>query len=144
MSIVFWKISKLFLYCHFAGWNSQTYIYIICLSVLAFWMVKIERAKNWTIKKSSYICCNSRKKSKIKNIFFFYYMQRLTIKQKFYCFLQVFFLCFYRLVLIKPQYMGICLHLRQNLQNQKSGYVFTFTLNPQKIFIFFITSINPQ
>ena len=68
-------------------------------------------------------------------------MQNQRIKQKFYCFLQVFFLCFYRLAPGKASIYG---------------GMFTFTAKPPEPEIrvcvhfhshhihFFITPINPQ
>lgn len=46
------------------------------------------------------------KKSKIKKYFLFLLYAESGIKQKFYCFLQVFFLCFYRLVTGKGSIYG--------------------------------------
>ena len=46
------------------------------------------------------------KKSKIKKYFLFLLYAESGIKQKFYCFLQVFFLCFYRLVTGKASIYG--------------------------------------
>lgn len=68
-------------------------------------------------------------------------MQNPNIKQKFYCFLQVFFLCFYRLTPGKASIYG---------------GMFTFTAKPPELEMlvcvhfhshhihFFITPINPQ
>ena len=96
---------------------------------------KYEHFKNFFCNR-----CNSRKNRKSKNISFPYYMQ-IRKKQKIYCFLQVFFLCFYRLVPGKPSIYG---------------GMFTFTAKPPEPEIrvcvhfhshhihFFITPINPQ
>lgn len=81
------------------------------------------------------------KKSKIKKYFLFLLYAESGIKQKFYCFLQVFFLCFYRLAPGKASIYG---------------GMFTFTAKPPEPEIrvcvhfhshhihFFITPINPQ
>lgn len=53
---------------------------------------KIEQLKIFILQPSQF-----SKKSKIKKYFLFLLYAESGIKQKFYCFLQVFFLCFYRL-----------------------------------------------
>ena len=64
-------------------------------------------AKIWTVKKI-YLAAVAilEKIENQKNILFSYYMQNQRIKQKFYCFFQVFFLCFYRLVTGKGSIYG--------------------------------------
>ena len=150
---LFAKIFKFFLYCHFAGWNSQTYIYIIWLSVLAFWMVKIDWynyyniviwAKIWTVKKNYLAAVAILEKIENQKIFSFPIMQNQRIKQKFYCFCKSFFCAFIDLWPVKAQYMGVCLHLQKSLQSRKCWYVFTFTLNLFKNIHFLITPITPQ
>jgi len=97
--------------------------------------------KENSFKNFSCIPSYYRKNAKCFFIPFLYYMQHLGIKQKFYCFLQVFFLCFYRLVTGKASIYG---------------GMFTFTAKPPEPEIrvcvhfhshhihFFITPINPQ
>ena len=121
------------------------------MSVLAFWMVKkwidtiiiiwwygrkYEQLKKFILQPLQF-----SKKSKIKKYFLFLLYAESGIKQKFYWFLQVFFLCFYRLAPGKPSIYG---------------GMFTFTAKPPEPEIrvcvhfhshhihFFITPINPQ
>ena len=100
---------------------------------------KIEQLKKFILQPLQF-----SKKSKIKKYFLFLLYAESGIKQKFYCFLQVFFLCFYRLVTGKASIYGVCLHLQKSLQSRKCWYVFTFTLNLFKNIHFLITPITPQ
>lgn len=62
---------------------------------------KIEQLKKFILQPLQF-----SKKSKIKKYFLFLLYTESGIKQKFYCFFQVFFLCFYRLVTGKGSIYG--------------------------------------